>query len=108
MTSGDSDISSQLTPGSISAYHYLPEPKKSEQKGNEHKPSREGREVSSIFGYQTFIFAILCFGFIFMIAGLNILEGGRIIFGAAIAGFGFFLCVYSGLLAISWGADGRF
>jgi hypothetical protein len=97
----DKNIGTQLPSSGIAADHDLPETKQGKQKGNLHKPSREGGEASSIFRYQTFIFALLCFGFFFMIGGLSIMEDGRVIFGIILAGFGFFLGVYSGLVAIS-------
>jgi hypothetical protein len=71
----EKDIGAQLLSSSIAADHNLPETKQGEQQGSDHKPSREGREASGIFSYQTFIFVFLAFGFIFMIAGLNASRG---------------------------------
>jgi hypothetical protein len=93
-------VSPQLSSSSVAADHDLPKSKQGERQSSDYKPSREGREASSIFGYQTFIFVILGFGFIFQIAGLRILEEGRIIPGAILAGGGFVLSLYSGLAAL--------
>jgi hypothetical protein len=94
------NIGAQLSSGRVAADHYLPKSKQGEQQGGDHKQSREGREASGIFGYQTFIFVIFGFGFIFQIIGLRILEEGRVIAGAILAGGGFLLSLYSGLAAL--------
>jgi hypothetical protein len=96
------NISAQLSFGGASADHGLPEAKSGQERSNENKQNRNIAKAASVFGYQAIVYVFLGLGIICQILGLHIWERDRAFLGILMAGFGLWLCVHSGLAALSF------
>lgn len=97
----NSHVGAQLAPSRVSAHDYLPKAEKSQKQRYNNEPFGKSRNVAGILSYQAVVVALLLLGVAFQIFGLSILEYGTVSLGAAMAGFGLLLAIYSGLVAVS-------